>query len=57
MITLSDMERFGPVLAALFLRRFPDGATREALEAEAETREWARKVLCALEEEARNGGQ
>lgn len=52
MLTKKEIERFGPVVLALFLRRFPSGATRDELEAEAEEREWARKVLRALDKEA-----
>lgn len=52
MLTMEDMKRFGPVIAALFLRRFPKGATEEELEAEAEKSKWARKVTEALKREA-----
>ncbi len=51
MITANEIKRFGPVILALFLRRFPNGATREELEQEAETHEWARKLLDELRKE------
>ena len=52
MITVNDVKRFGPAVTALFLRRFPEVAERETLEQEAQTHEWARKVLNALEKGA-----